>query len=223
MLKKLMIICWFGPYPDYLHNWIANMEYLKPMGYDYLIFSNLELFEKRVRERLGIEPCIIPGTGKPWDYRAALGVLFEEEIKGYDYYGHTDFDCLYGEVNKWMPDDELKRFDIWSNHHNYICGPWTLYKNNDFTKNIYKECPNWKKYMEDPTPSGWVEGEFSRVIDRLHSESKINRKYTFFQGYNPAIDTNLTFKNGVLYDLGQEIFMFHFNRSKPKKYPIEDI
>lgn len=214
MIKKLFIICWFGPYPEELNRWVANMEYLKPYGYDYLIFSNLKLFEQRVREKLGIEPFIIEGTGKPWDYRGALGVLFEDEIKGYDYWGHTDFDCVYGDVNSFMPDTELVKYDIWSNHHNYICGPWTLYRNTETVNNIFRQCPDWKERMEEPKATGWVEAGFSEMVDKLHEEGKINRLYTFWQGYDPNIDFYIEFKDGKLYDGDASIMMFHYNRRK---------
>lgn len=214
MIKKLLILVWFGPYPKELNRWVANMEYLKQYGYDYLIFSNLKLFEQRVRDKLGIEPFIIEGTGKPWDYRGALGVLFEDEIKGYDYWGHTDFDCVYGDVNSFMPDEELVKYDIWSNHHNYICGPWTLYRNTEVVNNIFRQCPDWKERLTEPKATGWVEMGFSEMVDKLHEEGKINRLYTFWQGYDAGIDFYVEFKNGKLYDRGTEIFQFHYNRRK---------
>ena len=155
-MRKLFLMPYFGEYPEFLNKWISNMEYLKPLGYDYLIFSNLKLFEQRVRDKLGIEPCIISGTGKPWDYRAAFGELFEDEIRGYDYWGHTDFDCVYGDINKFMPDEELVKYDIWSNHHNYICGPWTIYRNCEKTKSIFRLCPDWKERLEEPQATGWT-------------------------------------------------------------------
>jgi hypothetical protein len=80
MTKKLFLIPWFGPYPEWLDQWVANMEYLRPFGYDYLIFSSLDLFKQRVRDKLKIEPVIYPASGKVWDYRPLFGVLFEEEI-----------------------------------------------------------------------------------------------------------------------------------------------
>lgn len=218
MIKKLFIIPWFGEYPDYMNQWIANMEYLKPLGYDYLLVCSLKKFEQRVRERLGIEPCILSGTGKAWDYRPALGVLFEEEIKGYDYWGHTDFDCVYGDINKFMPDEELVKYDIWSNHHCYCAGPWTLYKNNEKINNLFRNCPDWKERMSECKATGWIEDGYSKMLDKLHENGEVNRLYTFYQGYDPSIDTNLSFKDGKLYDAGSEIMQFHFNRRK--RFPL---
>lgn len=219
-LRKIFIVPWFGEYPDYMNQWIANMEYLKPLGYDYLLVCSLNKFEQRVREKLGIEPHILSGTGKAWDYRPALGILFEDEIKGYDYWGHTDFDCVYGKIDEFMPDHELVKLDIWSNHHCYCSGPWTLYKNNKYINNLFKNCPDWKERMSEYKATGWIEDGYSKMIDKLHDENKLVRKYTFFQGYDPNIDINLTFKDGHLYDQDKEIMQFHYNRRK--RFPLKE-
>ena len=181
MMNKIFILPYFGKYPDWLDQWIANMEYL---NYDYIIYSSLKKFKQRVRDKLGIEPNIEGGTGKVWDYRPALGVLFEEEIKGYDYWGHTDFDCVYGDVDKYMP----KEFDIWSNHHNYICGPWTIYKNDSWINNLFRLCPEWKEIMENPKALGWAEREYTKIVNEY-----CNVVYTFHQTKSQDDFSNLKF------------------------------
>lgn len=178
MVKKLFICPYFGKYPDWMDQWVANMEMLKPLGYDYLIVSNLELFEQRVRDKLGIEPNITRGEGKVWDYRPMLGVLFEEEIKGYDFWGHTDFDVVYGDISKWEPD--FNKVDIWSNHVDYICGFWTLYRNNEKINNLFRRAPEWKDILADPVASGWAEKGYTTVVDLAHNMSDIERLYTFY-------------------------------------------
>lgn len=213
-LKKKFIINWFGELPPWMDQWMANMEYLRPMGYDYEIFTSLKNFEQRVRDKLGIEPCVMEGTGKPWDFRCALGVLYEDRLKDVDYWGTTDFDCVYGDIEKWMKDEDIAKYDIWSNHHSYVCGPWTLYKNTDVVNNIFKECPEWKEIMEHPEPTGWVEKSYSDKVDELHAAGKINRLYTHYQGHDPNLWKDLSFKDGKLYDAGVEIMTFHFNRYK---------
>lgn len=224
MVKKMFIVPFFGEYPSYLKHWIANMKYLKPMGYDYLIFSDLELFEKKVADKLDIDPFIIPGTGKPWDFRPTFGVIFEDELKGYDYWGHTDFDCLYGDVNKFMPDEELIKYDIWSNHHSYVDGPWSLYRNCDKINNLFKDCSIWKDILESNVVIGWEENQskngFSELVNMKAAKGEITKKNTFYQGHDPDIDTNLTFVNGKLYDKGEEIMTFHYNRKK--RFPLDE-
>lgn len=214
-MKRLFICPYFGKLPDWFDQWIANMQHLKPLGYDYLIETNLKLFKQRVRDTLGIEPEIEPETGKPWDYRPMLGVMYAKELEGYDYWGHTDFDVVYGDVSRYEPKD----YDIWSNHHNYICGFWTLYKNNEYVNNLFKLDPNWKKYVSSSKPNGWAEMGFTSVVDREYAMERLKRVYTYYQAKDNNDDSKINYKDGRLYDGEDEIMTFHFRHTK--RHPIQ--
>jgi hypothetical protein len=209
MLKKLFIIPWFGPYPPWLDQWVANMELLKEWGYDYKIYSNIELFRERVKESLGIIPNIEKGTGKAWDYRPALATLFSRDVKGYDYWGHTDFDCVYGDVGKFLPDTELVKWDVWTNHDAYICGAWTLYKNDRFINEAYKLNVSWRKEMENPNPTGWVETGYTNTINKV-----LKISYNLEQPKNWNDFSALRLNEGSLYEGETEVMMAHFRRTK---------
>lgn len=210
-MKKKLILPWFGPYPVWLHRWVGNMERLKKYGYDYEIFSDLELFKQRVRDKLDIEPNIESGTGKPWDYRPAFGVLFEDELKGYDMWGHTDFDCVYGNPDHFIPDSFLETVDIYANHIDYISGPWSLYKNTKRVNELFYLTDCWKDLMLKE-PNGWVEKEFTKTANE-----HVNIKYVLNQTKNWNDFSNLRRIGDELYEGDQEVFMAHFRRTK--EYP----
>lgn len=200
------------PYFGVLPEWYVNFEL--PKGYDLLLDTDLGSFQQRVKKVLGIDYPGLPNTGKVWDYRPALGLLYAEEIKGYDFWGHTDFDVVFGDVDKWIPDTFLSRLDVHSNHNTYVCGCWTLYRNVHEVNNLFRQCSDWQKFMLSPEPNGWVEEQFSRLLE----STRLRYLYTFWQG-NPYTTTpNLVKKDGKLYQDGEEIMMFHFRRSK--KWPI---
>lgn len=208
MTKKLMITCFFGDLPP----WIEH--YQPPKGYDFLLVTDLEDFNRRVKEKLEIDSPIQPGTGKPWDFRPALGILYEEELQGYDFWGHTDLDCVYGNVEKWVTEEFLADLDVHSNHNTYVCGCWSLFRNIPQVNNLFRQC-DWKRYMLDPKPNGWVEGEFSRSLEK----SGLRYRYTFWQG-NPWADVLRLEQreDGTLLQDGTEIMMFHFRRTK--RWPL---
>lgn len=220
-LKKIFITPYFGDFPPWMDLYTKHFEeVLRPQGYDWLLDTDLEGFKKRVKEKLGIDYPGLPGTGKVWDYRGSLGLLYAEEIKGYDFWGHTDFDCVYGDVSKWVTDEFLTALDVHSNHGTYVNGCWSLYRNVDRVNELFMQAENWWQYLKFKIPNGWIEGEFSRTLER----SGLKYEYTFWQGNPYDSEPILKFENGKLYqDIdrnGQwtEIMMFHFRRSK--RWPI---
>lgn len=213
-MNKILICPWFGPLPEWWPKYEEHIKHLKAQGYDFLLTNDVDDFKLRCKEKLGVDAPIVEGGSKIHDFRATFGVLYADEIKGYDFWGHTDFDMVYGDVNKFFPDKFYENLDIHSNHDTYMCGPWSLYRNKLEVNLLFMQFPGWKEKLEDPKTSGWVEMEFSRLVEK----SGLRYKYTFEQG-NPYTTTpNLSFENGKLYQDGVEIAMFHFRRSK--RWPL---
>ena len=204
--KKIFILPFFGDLPPWIDQWKENMKHL---NYDYIIDQDLEGFKKRVKRVLGIECNIVSGTGKVWDYRPALGLLYAKEIEGYTHWGHTDFDCVYGDVDKYEPEE----YDIWSNHHNYIMGAWTIYKNDPVINNLFKLHPIWEQILSSKDITAWAETTYTEIVDR-----NVNIVYTHHQSKDPNNFNNITYKlinkKGKLYDDGDEIMMCHFRHTK---------
>ena len=216
-LKKILLAPYFGDLPEWMD------KYEPPKGYHMILDRDLDKFKQRVGDRLGIVYPGEVGSGKPWDYRACLGVLYEEEIKGFDFYGHTDLDCVYGDVNKWLTDDVLNKLDVHSNHNTYVMGAWALYRNIPEVIHLFQSVPNWPEFLDKPEPNGWVEEEFSRALEK----SGLRYAYTFWQGNPYTTEPKLLKKDGALYQLDKvsghefeyvEIMMYHFRRSK--KWPL---
>lgn len=207
-LKKILITPFFGDMPE----WMDKFE--PPKGYEWLLDTDLEKFKARVKEKLGIEYPGVYGSGKVWDYRGALGLLYAEEIANYDFWATMDFDMVFGDVNKWFDDETLNGLDIWSNHPTYICGPWTLYRNTESVNKLFTNHAQWKEIMTSPEATGWIEEGYSRVVE----QSGLRYKYSFFQGdpYHPPF--NLIKVEGKLFQDDVEIPMLHFRRDK--KWPL---
>ncbi len=206
-IKKLLIVPFFGELPEWFD------KYTPPKGYDLLLDTNLEGFKKRVKDKLGIDCEIKEGTGKVWDFRPALGILYSEQLKDYDFWGHTDLDCVYGDIDKWVTDEFLENLDVHSNHNTYVCGCWTLYRNTKEVNELFKQT-NWQDYMQGSEANGWVEDHYSRILEK----SGLRYAYTFWQGDPYTTTPQLKKVDGKLYQNGEEIMMFHFRRSK--KFPI---
>lgn len=214
MIRKLLICPWFGPLPEWFSLWKANVARLEPYGFDVFLEHDLERFKRRVDERLDIACPIVPGEGKIHDYRCTFGVLYEKELAGYDFWGHTDFDCLYGRVQEYVTDDFLGGLDLHSNHVDYVSGPWSLYRNSPDMNSLFTDHPDWEGHLENPTTTGWVEKGFTEIVDANHDHNAIHRVYTMWQTTDLNDFSTLHWEDDRLMEGNREVMMAHFRRTK---------
>lgn len=212
--RKLFICPFFGEQPSWMKYYWRNAERLKELGYDFLVEHNEAAFKARVWNTLGIEAPKMTGTGNIWDFRPAFGVMYAKELEGYDWWGHTDFDCVYGRVENWVSEDFLAELDIHSNHFDYICGFWTLYRNCKLVNELFYSAEDWMHEMQNGVPSGWAETGFTQVVDAFHEAGEINRKYTFWQTRNLNNYDTIHWQGDKLMEGPDEIAMLHFRRTK---------
>jgi hypothetical protein len=215
MISKCFVVPYFGVYPPWMEHWLANSVHLKALGYDFLFDTDEADFRRRVRRILDIECPPMHGTGKVWDFRPALGLLYEEELTGFDFWGHTDFDCVYGRVDRFVSDEFLQEIDMHSDCRDYVNGCWSLYRNTSQMRDLFMEEPFWHPIMEDPEPSGWAEKQFSEIVGFAHDEGRLVKAWTQWQIFEPSELALLRLAPDNRLLCGRsEVFMAHFRRTK---------
>lgn len=219
MISKLLICPFFGDLPPWMDHWRTNAGRLQNHGYEFLFEEDEPGFHQRVRDRLGIEAPALAGTGRIWNYRPAFGVLYADEIASFDFWGHTDFDCVYGRVEEFIPDALLADLDILANHVDYISGPWTLYRNVSDVNELFMATDEWVDRMEgDDYKHGWAEKGFTEIVDISHERGLIRRRYELMQTQDwDSFDTLRLDADGRLLEGDDEVMMAHFRRMK--QYP----
>ena len=211
-LKKILICPWFGKFPE----WMSKFE--APEGYDCIIDTDLEDFKNRVKMKLGFDYPGVWGDNKLSDYRSALGYLYEDEISGYNFWGHADFDVAWGNLDKFVPDSMLEELDMYSSHNEYVCGCFSLYRNCKEMNELFMQPGWWIDCMDKPETNGWVEKEYSRWLE----QSGLRYKYDFPQGY-PWTKTPILKKEdkGLFQEINGEwveVGLYHFRHSK--RWPL---
>lgn len=214
MIRKLLIAPWFGPLPAWMPTYIRNSIRMRYHGYDFLIETNERVFADRVRRKLDIDCPPLTGTGNIWDFRAAFGVIYEREVADYDFWGHTDFDCVYGRVEQWVTDEFLDGLDVHSNCHAYMNGCWSLYRNTPTVNEAFRRAPEWAERMTSPEPSGWVEAGFSEALEEMHAAGEIRKRMTQWQVFDAAELARVRLDGDRLVLDGREQMMAHFRRTK---------
>lgn len=137
MKKILMIIPYFGTFPNYFSLWLESAK--RNSSIDFLIITDneLEVYSQNIIIRKMTFESLIKdiqnkfefkiNLRKPYDltlYKPAYGYIFSEEIKGYDFWGHCDVDLILGDVRNFIKDEILENNEKILSH-----GHFCLYKN----------------------------------------------------------------------------------------------
>lgn len=68
------------------------------------------------------------------DFKPTFGQIFKDELTDYDWWGYTDIDVIYGDMNRFITQNMLNDFERIG-----MYGHLSMYKNNDKMNNLYKE------------------------------------------------------------------------------------
>lgn len=194
-MKKIVFICpYFGAFPNYFNLTLKSIEYNKSI--DWLIITDIKKeynypdnvkiinmtfteLQKKVQSCFDFDICL----NKPFkmcDFRPAYGLIFKDYLDGYDFWGHCDFDCIYGDLRKFLSDDILEK-----NERIYCLGHMSLYKNNNKINNIFKnkldEETNYKNIFTKERPFSFDEMGIIRIMDK--EKVNIYNKFVFADIY----------------------------------------
>lgn len=145
MKKVCIILCYFGKFPEtidtFWYSCKANPEF------NWLIFTDCEtenvpenvkvvktsldkikqLAEKKLQLAINLE-----SPYKLCDYKVAYGLIFEDYLKGYDFWGYGDLDVVYGDLKAFITDELLDKYD-----KIYPLGHLSLLRNNEECRRLF--------------------------------------------------------------------------------------
>ena len=236
-----MIRTWRGHLPYWTTQFHASVSRLSESGWDFAIINDWESVRFRVDKNLWLKIPDVIDTRKPGDYDPANGTIFADLIKGYDFWGHFNLDCVYGRLSHWLPDSFLENVDVYGNDPGAVCGPFTIYRNCDKVNNLFRQTPDWEHAFTTPEFLGWDEIDFTNTV----RAAAVSGDIRFVSGFLQAHD-HMTMEHAKraqvystahiqsvesMYQLwppvkfgddsalidnvtGQEIMMYHFNQTR---------
>ena len=260
LLRKVFLQTQFGSPHPWTERYFANFQGLARYGWELKVFTpnewkssgNIEIvpmtlseFDALVESRCGVNPknWIQPnGAPKKFvsDYYPAYGHIFQKYIAGADYWGFTNWDCVYGRLDRFIPDSFLDACDIWSDDVETINGIFTLMRNTERINNLFREVPGWERCFTDHAPQAFDEHRFTEAMRKAKAEGRIRWGYPQYGGlhsydrlaqHQPRPRLRVA-PDGALIELnndiagaaaqhysaektpGREIMMFHFNYTK---------
>lgn len=183
MLKKVFLITEFGKPFDWTPQYIKNCGTLAKYGWYWKIFTpnkyenlppNVEIIDMTAEQyadlvlnKLGIKPNLfLSPKGIPsvhiTDFYIFSGKVLEDYIRGFDFWGITNMDVVYGRLDRFIPDQLLNDCDVFTDDVETINGVFCLWRNNITVNNLFKLIKNWKLIIGQKTCDGCMgDGEHS--------------------------------------------------------------
>ncbi len=138
-MKVALIIPYFGKFPNYFQIFLNSCKYNENFywyiytdntdKYDYPLnvivkHISFEKMQAKMEEKFDFD-FKINTVHKLCDLKPAYGYIFEDDIKGYDFWGFCDLDVVWGDLNKFITEEMLNKYD-----KIYTVGHLTLFRNN---------------------------------------------------------------------------------------------
>jgi len=93
-------------------------------------------FNKLAAKKLGVSIDISAWPYKICDYRPFFGLIFSDYFRGFDFWGYTDPDVIFGDIRAFVTEKMLSKQNIVGDH-----GHLTLFRNVPKINNIYSLIP----------------------------------------------------------------------------------
>ena len=149
MKEKICVIgVYFGTLPNYFQLWLRSCEYNKDISFylftdadssAYVIPENvwwipysLKQMQQKASEVLGFEAAL-HSPYKCCDFKPLYGQIFSEYIREFDYWGHCDFDLIWGNLSYYFDLYGINDYDKF-----LPLGHLSLYRNTDENNARYK-------------------------------------------------------------------------------------
>ena len=189
----LLIIPYFGQWPIWIELFADSIK--RNPTVHFLIITDCEpaifndtlnvkvekttFFEYIQRFKLKLGSDIqIPNPYKICDLRPFFGIIHEEDIKGYDFFGWSDIDILFGDIRRFYTNDILEKHEVLSSHHVRLAGHFALLRNSTNYKQIGYKIYNWKSALQNPEFVGIDEHGMTNALTMTIFD-KIAEKFGF--------------------------------------------
>jgi hypothetical protein len=86
---------------------------------------------------------------KVCDFKSAFGVLFEEYLQGFDFWGHCDIDIIWGDIRSFVTESILQESQVISGCNDRVVGHCTLWKNEPQVNELFKFVPEYREILTD--------------------------------------------------------------------------
>lgn len=173
--KICFVACYFGAWPKHINLLLKSCQYNPSV--DFLLVSDcgplpqapenvrvvpvtLGALKQRITEQLGMEVAL----NRPYklcDFKTAYGVILADYLQGYDFWGCTDLDQVYGRIRQFVPDDLLDAHDVIAARPWYLTGFFFLFRNNERVNCLFQESRDYRRVYQQEEHFSFIECNFA--------------------------------------------------------------
>ena len=238
-MKKIKFInCYFGEWPVWFDGFLLSCKYNKNI--DWLFFTDCkipknyppnvkfvkcsmnylsELATKKVKFKVKIK--------RPYkfcDLKPAYGLVFEDYLRNYDFWGMCDIDVIFGDIKKFVTDDMLDKYDVISSRKENIAGHFSLFRNNDEINNIFPSLPNCEFKINQDESQILDEADMDRYFKENKDRYKIYWDTYMLNFPSPDLcffwDGPWYWSKGRLFVNSEEVMYLHFPKRIKDKFGV---
>lgn len=144
--KVCLILPYYGVFPNYFHLWIESASHnpridfyiITDSDFHYHLPPNIHLvhlplneIKERLEQKTGLSVCL-SSPYKLCDYKPAYGLIFEDIVHSYNYWGWCDPDIVWGDLDLIINKESIDEYDVIGGG-----GAFTICKNTELLKKCF--------------------------------------------------------------------------------------
>ncbi|MEG3438361.1 DUF6625 family protein [Pannus brasiliensis CCIBt3594] len=243
IMKIAIVVPYFGIWPVWFPAFLHSCRYNSDI--DWIFFTDCEKVPYRGNNVKFISftlkdfcdlasrelefPVHFSKAYKICEFKPALGLIFQEYLTDYDFWGHGDIDIVFGNIRKFITNDILDEHDMitsLSANKPRLSGHFTLYKNTSKINKLFQKHPMYQVQFQEEKYTGFDEGKMGHLTNKLMKEGEIKiyrprqslvnfaspktEREIYHESHLPMYVNRWCWRKGKLYDGQEEIMYLHF-------------
>lgn len=164
MKSIAFLVPYFGKWPEWMPLFLDSIERNSTVDFHFItdcdtsvtsasnIFFHPSSFQDYVDDAQKIlnVPINIATPYKLCDLRPFFGVIHADIIEGYDFFGWTDVDLVFGDIRSFYTDEILKKYEVLSSHKIRLAGHCALLRSSKKYREMGFNVYDWKNALLNP-------------------------------------------------------------------------
>jgi hypothetical protein len=191
--------------------------------------TDLRDFNARASDAVGAAIAIDHASlRKVCDFKPVYGLMFADDLRGFDWWAYSDLDVVWGDVRRFVTDDLLHTCIVVSPRQRKLGGHGTFLRNTDAVNRTFELIPDVVEQLRNPKYLRLDENILTNCLRDLIARSSFKARpkiywedeMTISAAYQKALimderDWRFEWKQGRAFDAeGREVMYLHFHKLK---------